>query len=187
MKIFNKTQEEWKDIIEDIKYDFLHLFIIDKMRIFYYSVINGVPNIFKWTKIIWKDRNWDYNYIFYILQFKFENMEKFFNSDKAMTISSKRRAKEIMVAKNLCKRISSNQYLDNALIDYYRKYGYEFKFEFEFESCEDNSKYKRLIDNNTKEQDDLFFKAGEHSEYMKQQDIDFLFQHLQKRLTSWWD
>ena len=32
----------------------------------------GVKNLYKWFWIIWKDRDWDYYYIFQVLKFKLE-------------------------------------------------------------------------------------------------------------------
>ena len=176
---------QWEDKWFDIKYNIYHFYPIEKIHDFYYNITQGVSNLFKWRKVIWNDRNWDDNYIFRILQFKFENMEKFFNSDKAYSARAKKDAKRIMTAKNLCKRIVENNYLSNALIDYYKKYGNDFKWEFE--PCKDKSNFSTLIDKRAEEEQKSFSKAGDHSDLMEKQDIDYLFKFLNKHIQSWWD
>lgn len=34
---------------------------------------NGIVNLFKWRKVIWKDRDWDYHFILDVLKFKIKN------------------------------------------------------------------------------------------------------------------
>ena len=116
-----ESDARWEDKWFDIKYEIYHFYPIEKIRDFYYNITQGISNIFKWGKVIWNDRNWDDGYIFRILYFKFESMEKFFNSDKAYSARAKKDAKRIMTAKNLCKRIVENNYLSNALIDHNKK------------------------------------------------------------------
>ena len=36
----------------------------------------GIKNLWKWFPIIWKDRDWDYYYIFQVLKFKLEKQAK---------------------------------------------------------------------------------------------------------------
>jgi len=42
----------------------------------YYNLKYGIKNLVKWFPIIWKDRNWDYEYIFPILRKKLVLLEK---------------------------------------------------------------------------------------------------------------
>jgi len=36
----------------------------------------GIKNLWKWLPIVWKDRDWDYYYIFQVLKFKLEKQAK---------------------------------------------------------------------------------------------------------------
>ena len=40
------------------------------------TVWTGIKNLWKWFPIIWKDRDWDYYYIFQVLKFKLEKQAK---------------------------------------------------------------------------------------------------------------
>ena len=43
----------------------------------------GVKNLYNWFWIIWKDRDWDYYYIFQVLKFKLEKQAKHLNGRDA--------------------------------------------------------------------------------------------------------
>ena len=49
-------------------------------------------------------------------------MEKFFNSEFTWS-ADKENGSEIKIAKNLVKRIMNDNYLENALTEYHKKYG----------------------------------------------------------------
>jgi hypothetical protein len=36
----------------------------------------GIKNLWRWLPIVWKDRDWDYYYIFQVLKFKLEKQAK---------------------------------------------------------------------------------------------------------------
>jgi len=40
------------------------------------TVWTGIKNLWRWFPIIWKDRDWDYYYIFQVLKFKLEKQAK---------------------------------------------------------------------------------------------------------------
>lgn len=71
-----------KDKLEDIEIWYNNLFIFD----IYYNIKNGVKNLWKYRKVIWDDRWYDYQYIFFILEFKLKNTIK--NWDKAHYVGS---------------------------------------------------------------------------------------------------
>ncbi len=47
-----------------------------KIRIAYRNFIDGIKNLIKWFPVIWKDRDWDHDFIFNILEFKLKNQSK---------------------------------------------------------------------------------------------------------------
>ena len=46
------------------------------IRIAYRNFIDGIKNLIKWFPVIWKDRDWDHDFIFNILEFKLKNQSK---------------------------------------------------------------------------------------------------------------
>ena len=52
------------------------------IRNLYYSIKEGIPKLINWIPIIWKDRDWDYEFLLIILEHKITSMEKFYSSEK---------------------------------------------------------------------------------------------------------
>ena len=48
-----------------------------KGRYFRQDFIQGIKNLVKWFKLVWKDRDWDDTFIFEALKFKIENTAKY--------------------------------------------------------------------------------------------------------------
>lgn len=148
------------------------------------KLIKSVTNLIKWFPIIWNDEDWDYNYLYKILTIKLENMEKYFVSDKTLATSSKQTGHELMVVKNLAKRLANDNYLENALTEYNKLYKDKDLFGSE---PSDNPRYTTLVEVGTKHQHDMFRRAGKYSEIMKKQDKIMLFDLIKKNIDGWWD
>jgi hypothetical protein len=157
--------------------------MIRKLKDLYYDFNHGIPNIFKWFKVIWKDRDCDQYYIYAILYKKFEHMEKFHKYHSHL-VRGDRTAKELMIAKNLSKRLMESDYLSNALIDYEKKYGDNYDMEFEPSKIDEDGKVKlyTMVDKRPLKQQEDFSKAGKHSDYMEKQDKDMLFDYIKKHI-----
>lgn len=157
--------------------------MFSKIKDFYYSIKNGIKNIVKYLPIIWKDRDWDEYYIFSLLYHKFYYMEKLFRSDKVWSAKALDVADKLKIAKLLCKRIIDEDYLINALIPVEQKYG-ESKWHFEPSS---HKGLNKMVFDGSEEEHKARHKAYKHSDYMKKQDIDYLFKFMAKYIEEFWD
>lgn len=59
----------------------------------------GIKNIIKWIPIIYKDADWDYEFLIDILIFKLKSMEEFYFSDKPWRVNAEQRGKQIREAR----------------------------------------------------------------------------------------
>lgn len=150
----------------------------------FYSIKQGIKNLIKWRKVIYNDRDWDHYYIYKILEKKLEHMENFFSSDDAYSAKASEEAHKLMIAKNLAKRLVNDDYLSNATIEYDKVYSNDDLFTFE---PTDNLKFSRLVNAGTKQQHDMFGRCGKHSDIMRKQDREMLFDLLKKNIEGWWD
>ena len=132
----------------------------------FYDICHGILNIIRWIPTIYADRSDDDRFIYLLLYKKFSIMEKDFSKYDIHSGSNKVILK-IKTIKNLCKRLSDHNYLENALVDYYKKYGEEYK-------------------NMAIEQKKEYTKAGLHSIKMERQDYNYLIKHLEKNLKIFW-
>lgn len=73
---FNKLASLIKDknIFENIYYDILYL--LNNIKYFFYDVKYGIQNIIYYLPVIWKDRDWDNEYILDLLKYKLKKNEK---------------------------------------------------------------------------------------------------------------
>jgi len=69
--------------LEDSKYgetfrekvaDFFFYKIFDPVETCFWKTFYGVQNLWKWLPIVWGDRDWDYAFLFYMMEFKLKNM-----------------------------------------------------------------------------------------------------------------
>ncbi len=70
-EIINEYKEKFKWWKYDFKDDLMHRFpILYRMETYYYNIRNGIRNIIDWLPVVWKDRDYDQNYIYYVLKYK---------------------------------------------------------------------------------------------------------------------
>lgn len=167
---------------------------------------HGIKNIIYWFPIIWKDRNWDHDYIFRILQHKLKAQSKYIGSNDRHT-----RAQYDAQRMNLC--VNLMQKLQDSFYDLeYMDYAKDRHW---FEPCEDKEGYSTWESENIWEEYDQYFKkypniyrrvmngAGWASIEGREDDKHFiamsighinverahklLFTVLQKNIRNWWD
>ena len=151
-----------------------------------YKIRKGISNIIKWFPVIWNDRDDHYIFVYILLHYKLQNMEKFFRSDSTWSANPEKRADEIRIAKNLAKRLSDSSHLENATLFHDKKYEWFNPFEH-FEESKTHPGLKTLLDDPNKERDNSFKRCCDHSNYMEKQDIECLFDIMKNKITHWWD
>lgn len=78
----------------------------------YLGIIEGIKNLIKWFPVIWKDREFDYRYLYEVMYFKLRDMEKFFNSDDTFSEDAKVYAGEIKECADLLLTIKNEETSD---------------------------------------------------------------------------
>lgn len=108
---------------------------------------NGIKNLIYWFPIIWKDRNWDHNYIFNILAHKLKAQAEYIGNRNIHT-HSKRDAEIMMTCVRLIEKIS-NEFYEYEPIDYHES-------EYNFIPCSDNPGFSKL---------EIIEKSNRYNEY----------------------
>ena len=67
-------------------------------------MIQGIKNIIKWFPIIWRDRDFDWEFLANIMQFKMQNMSDYFKTAD-ITEDSPQMAKELLICVEALKRM----------------------------------------------------------------------------------
>lgn len=82
-----------KNVFKNIYYDILYL--LNNIKYFFYDIKYGVQNIIYYLPVIWKDRDWDNEYILDLLNHKLKKNEK--NLRKySIAVDSDKTADEIL-------------------------------------------------------------------------------------------
>ena len=81
-----------KNIFENIYYGILHA--LSNIKYFFYSIKYGIENIVYYLPVIWKDRDWDNEYILDLLKHKLIKNEKKLRK-YSLAVNSEKTADEI--------------------------------------------------------------------------------------------
>ncbi len=109
------------------------------------------------------------------MEYLFTHNANFVGADKV--------AHKIIIAKNLAKRLTEDNYLSNALIDYEKIYGDKELFTLE----KYDNQYTKLAWTEDKRQLNMFSRASKHSDNMHKQDREMLFDLIKNNIEKWWD
>jgi len=78
-------------------------------RYYHKDLYYGVRNLIKWFPVIWKDRDWDFSYIYKVLQFKLEQQAYGIGS-RDIHVGASRNAEIMRMCARLCKLQQEGEY-----------------------------------------------------------------------------
>jgi len=170
----------------------------------HYKVYNGVKNLIKWFKIVWKDRDYDDSFIFDVLKFKIENTANYIEKTNRF-VGSEYEVTRMRLCVKLIERIQSEHYGMEYMDFEETKYKfvpvegkdlngesfYEMKSEVVKDELEDFFKkypntYKNIIKKNGSDVSNHYvaIQIGRHNQEKAKR---LLFNVLNKHIESWWD
>jgi hypothetical protein len=149
---------------------------------FYYSPVRfcrRIKMVLEWSVFLWDDYDWDYVYIWRVLQYKLKRTRECIVSN-GITMKADQVGKEIRVAENLLQRLIDDAYIDDDLRDYFEKYP------MEWEDTPDGGRITRAEKKDLK-RDRLFKAINVKETYLRKQDMEYLAKHMNKHIRRWWD
>ena len=105
-------------------------------------------------------------------------MEKFFNSDKSWTAKSEGIAEQIKEVKLLCEKLMKDNYLEEALKPFDKKYGEIELFKIIGNKLEHNVDEETLSE---------YRECGKLADKNREDDKEILFDLLRKNIDNFWD
>jgi hypothetical protein len=75
------------------------------------NIITGLCNLWKWRKVIYKDRDWDHYYIYEILRTKLKFQAEHFKK-YGITESAEEKANQMLECVDLIDKVKNEYYLD---------------------------------------------------------------------------
>ena len=77
------------------------------------KIYRGLKNFWLWFKVIWEDRQWDYNFIIILLHRKFELMEAHYKGNNICSyVGEETDLENIVKVKDALKRLEEDNYWD---------------------------------------------------------------------------
>lgn len=157
---------------------------------FKYDLPQGFINLKIWFPIIWKDRNWDYSFIYILLRHKLHLTEHLIRNHGHHLYKDKD-ADNIKLCVNLLDRLIEDDYHKHAFKAHDKKWG---EADFQWKDTKDAEFVEMLIKHENvktpkdkeKEKED-FKRAINHEDHLKKQDLDMLFNTMRKHIQGWWD
>lgn len=148
-----------RDHILDTYYFFWRVF--DNIKSFVKNFPYNLLRLFYWLPIIWKDRWYDRNYLFIILEHKlrYDGM-RYIKENYTVSVDARERGNQILRCAELCKRLKEDDYYF-VIEESYKQVGIDIK-------------------ENRKEIYEMERKAI-------QKDLDELFNTMKNNVMGWWD
>jgi hypothetical protein len=114
------------DFSEEIKEENV---LLDQIRSFWINIKYGVKNLWRYRKVIWNDRDWDYAFLLYLVEFKTKAMSDTIRK-YGMSVSSEEIADELAEVSQLLGRLANDDFEKHA-DEHYKKWHDEKGFQFE--------------------------------------------------------
>lgn len=146
--------EQWRDKRAskswiNRKLDYISLWWEQDGRYLLKNIKSGIKNLWYWLPVIWKDRNWDYRFIFDILKHKLEAQADFIDK-RGIHVNNWKDARNMRICTELITRIQEGYY-GSEYMDYH-------KTKHWFEPCEDKPGYSTWESKELYENFDVYFK-----------------------------
>lgn len=196
-----------QDKYDSLSYKFHRWFQWTWLGKTWYDVRVGIPNLWKWRKVVWNDRDWDSHYIFAVLKFKLENTANRLEKNN-ITASSSTDVFWMRVCVRLIDKIMNDKYES----EYYNYRKLKHKFgksdkngsrEMKIETIENNLNkyiklyplwYKRAVqhikDNPkkyTKTHKDELLQSIVIGHLRDNKAKEILFKIIRDKISGWWD
>lgn len=144
------------------------------------KISKSVKNLIVWFPIIWKDRNWDEDYLLEIIGFKLKQMSKF-HKKHGFSVEADSVAEELKKLSKLVEKITNDDYNSERMEELVNK------VEFSFSEKDSNGMYTLKSTGLTNEESKEMLNL-EHELYkLKRKDLDRVFDTMKERIEYWWD
>jgi len=93
---------------EHIKYGWLGIKLF-KLHCAYHDFVNGIKSLWFWKGVIWRNRAWDYAYLFIVMEHQLARMEPCIRN--GYSVNAEKTANEIKLARFALQRLIKDDYI----------------------------------------------------------------------------
>jgi len=140
------------------------------------DIRNGTRNLWIWLPVIWRQRDWDFAYLYDVVYFKLKLMEKELR-ECTFVVGSSKEALNIRICMTLLKRIQEGNYLEEEFDVWHKENPLRF-----VKQADGSSKVVRT----TEKQSKIFRRLIERETQLRKQDCDLFFKIFRGHHQRWW-
>jgi len=141
-----------------------------------------IQHVLSWIPFLWDDYDWDYTGIWLLQREKIKRLRLCLTRNK-LVCGWEKSAKEMKTAEAVLTRLIEDDYIPDEWEKHWKTFGH-----IEFKSLPDGSRISVRKDQKTEEESGKDIKRlAEREEYLRNQDMTFLGEHLKKHIRGWWD
>lgn len=170
------------------------------MKHFIKRKIWQIKNVFRWLPIIWKQYDFDYNYSLEVFKFQLKKQAEFLESDRAVTMCAKDKAKRIRTIIKLMEKVYEDDYSMEYVDKLKELYG-EDVLEVSFIETDDTTfndfsgkteklfsmRYKYETWDNADEIEKVKGQLIKESHDKQMRAHKILWSMIEKDIQTWWD
>lgn len=161
------------------------------MKNFLKRKIWQIKNVFRWLPIIWKQYDFDYHYSLEVFKFQLQKQAEFLESDRAVTLCAKDKAKRIRTILKLMDKVYAEEYAmeyQDILVEMYGKNVLETELvPFQGDSELKTLKFKYESWDNAEEISQIKDKLFQMSIEKQNRAHKILWSLIEKDIQTWWD
>lgn len=158
-----------------------------------YDIPRGIKNLIIWLPAVWKDRQWDHQFIYMILRHKL-NLQQQFIREHGIHENNVQDADEIKECVDILDRLIEDDYHSVAFEAHDKRWG---AAELNWEELEDDPESdlvqlkithpKVKTDKDHDMERKAFRLACEREDYLRKSDLKLLFGIMRDKIQGWWD
>lgn len=157
-----------------------------------YDIPRGIKNLIIWLPAVWKDRQWDHQFIYMILRHKL-NLQQQFIREHGVHVNNVQDADEIKECVELLDNLIEDDYHSKAFEAHDKRWGAaEMNWVDASEHGDDMVQLKITHPKVVTDEDHAnervdFLEACEREDYLRKSDLRLLFDIMRKKIQGWWD
>lgn len=163
-----------------------------------YDIPRGIKNLVIWFPTVWRDRQWDHQFIYQVFRHKLHLQEQFIRH-YGIHVNNVKDADRIKRCVDILDRLIDDVYHEEAFAEHYKNWGHpdigwkkvdkdidEYLKDDEFVQMTIN--YPKVETQLDKEKEKIDFrKACNKETRLRESDIKELFDIMEKHIQEWWD
>lgn len=143
--------------------------------------VRQVLHVLRWLPVIWKDQDWDQAWMFTLWAYKLERMQVCHENDPYHGDSKYRYARQLLICKNLLRRLAAGNYHEKGFDDHYEKYPCRL-----LDDLIENSDGTCTLRERTPAESRSLHRLLKEEEALYQADLDLFWKIFRKKHREWW-